>query len=121
MNNLKWVLCGLLTLAPVVANAHGGGVGPDGCHSDSETGTQHCHTDPPPDTRKVIVPAPNHGPLCDKTCWTVALLSVGFMVSVIVWAWYPSFDEPVEQVPVEPAPKVTVFLSVSGAGFTLTW
>ena len=34
----------LLCCAPWAAWAHGGGVDPDGCHTDRDTGEVHCHS-----------------------------------------------------------------------------
>lgn len=38
------VLSALLTLLPLIAFAHPGGVDENGCHKDSSTGERHCHS-----------------------------------------------------------------------------
>ena len=117
----KWILCGLIIITSATAEAHGGGVDPEGCHLDAETGMTHCHAEPVPDNRKVIVPDRMKGPLCDTTCWTVAILSAGFMASVIVWAWYPTWTADRQGAPSAPTPSVQVFINAGGSGFTITW
>lgn len=44
MRTFAAFVCALaLTLSPVVVSAHSGGTDAQGCHTDSSTGTRHCH------------------------------------------------------------------------------
>nr|WP_326833147.1 excalibur calcium-binding domain-containing protein [Alteripontixanthobacter maritimus] len=37
---------------PIIASAHPGGLGADGCHNDRKTGGRHCHRGPAPQARE---------------------------------------------------------------------